>query len=73
MISENQRLCQENGILGQYIENLMKESPIFSPAGRRTNNGNSKTVNSDQTVKTSIDSKNSNASNVHEDEDDLAS
>lgn len=73
VISENQRLCQENGILGQYIENLMKESPIFSPAGRRTNNGNSKTVNSDQTVKTSIDSKNSNASNVHEDEDDLAS
>lgn len=74
VISENQRLCQENGILGQYIENLMKESPIFSPAARRTNNtnstaANSKPLNSEQTIKSNIEAKTSNSSTVLDDAD----
>merc|ERR1712178_274867 len=60
VISENQRLCQENGILGQYIENLMKESPIFNPSTqtvpRRSNNPSS-TQKSDQTSKTNVEAK----------------
>ena len=76
VISENQRLCQENGILGQYIENLMKESPIFSPATRKTNNNsnsNSKTASTSEPSKPNLETKISNSSTVQDGENNTAS
>jgi len=40
VVQENQRLDQENTVLGHYIEDLMKQSPIFSAAaagGKKSN------------------------------------
>ena len=31
VVTENSRLRQENDILGNYIEDLMKKSPVFLP------------------------------------------
>lgn len=40
VVTENGRLRTENDVLGQYIEDLMKQNPIFNPhnAIRRTSN-----------------------------------
>merc|ERR1712154_380883 len=77
VISENHRLCQENGILGQYIENLMKESPIFSPAARKTNNSsnsNAKTpAPASEPNKPNLETKISNSSTVQDDETNTTS
>merc|ERR1712130_678950 len=76
VISENHRLCQENGILGQYIENLMKESPIFSPAARKTNsnsNSNAKSAPTSEPSKPTLEAKVSNSSTVQDDENDTKS